>query len=70
MCSEMYRSTVQRYNTMRTLATVTLIAGGALTVLGTTLLIVGPSAQPSERARRKAVEPVLGLGVFGVRGAL
>jgi hypothetical protein len=70
MCSEMYRSTVQRYNTMRTLATVTLIAGGALTVLGTTLLIVGPSAQPSERARRKAVEPVLGFGVVGVRGSL
>ena len=70
MCSEMYRSTVQRYNTMRTLATVTLIAGGALTVLGTTLLIVGPSAQPSERARGKSLEPVLGLGVVGVRGSL
>lgn len=70
MCSEMYRSTVQRYNTMRTLATVTLIAGGALTVLGGTLLIVGPSAQPSERARRKSVEPVLGLGVVGVKGSL
>jgi hypothetical protein len=70
MCSEMYRSTVQRYNTMRTLATVTLIAGGALTVLGGTLLIAGPSAQPSERARKKSVEPVLGLGVVGVKGSL
>jgi hypothetical protein len=70
MCSEMYRSTVQRYNTMRTLATVTLIAGSALTVLGTTLLIAGPSAQPSERARKSSVEPVLGLGVVGVRGSL
>lgn len=70
MCSEMYRSTVQRYNTMRTLATVTLLAGSALTVLGTTLLIVGPSAQPAERARQKPVEPILGLGVVGVRGTL
>jgi tetratricopeptide (TPR) repeat protein len=71
MCSETYRSTVQRYDTMRTLATVTLIAGGALTVLGTTLLIVGPSAQPSERARSKpAVEPIIGLGVVGVKGSL
>jgi hypothetical protein len=70
MCSEMYRSTVQRYNTMRTLATVTLIAGGALTVLGGTLLIAGPSAQPSERARKKSIEPVLGLGVVGVKGSL
>jgi hypothetical protein len=69
-CSEMYRSTVQRYNTMRTLATVSLIAGGALTVLGGTLLIAGPSAQPSERARKKSVEPLLGLGVVGVRGTL
>jgi tetratricopeptide (TPR) repeat protein len=70
MCSEMYRSTVQRYNTMRTVATVTLIAGGALTVLGGTLLIAGPSAQPSERAGKKSIEPVLGLGVVGVKGTL
>jgi hypothetical protein len=69
-CSEMYRSTVERYDTMRTLATVTLVAGGVLTVLGTTLLIVGPSAQPAERARRKPIEPIVGLGVVGVRGSL
>jgi tetratricopeptide (TPR) repeat protein len=69
-CSEMYRSTVQRYDTMKTVATVTLIAGAALTVLGTTLLIVGPSAQPSERARKQQIEPVLGLGVVGVKGSL
>lgn len=70
MCSEMYRSTVKRYNTMRTLATVSLIAGGALTVLGGALLIAGPSAQPSERAHNKTIEPMLGLGSLGVRGTL
>ena len=70
MCGEMYRSTVERYNTMRTLATVTLIAGGALTVLGGTLLIAGPSAQPSERAHKRSLEPLVGLGALGVKGSL
>jgi hypothetical protein len=72
MCSEMYRSTVQRYDTMRTLATVTLIAGGALTVLGTTLLIAAPSSNAAQRdrARRRAIEPVIGLTGIGLKGSL
>lgn len=73
MCSETFRSTVQRYNTMRTLATVTLIAGGTLTVLGASLLIAQPSetSSPSDRApQARKLEPIVGWGVLGVRGQL
>jgi hypothetical protein len=75
LCSEMYRSTVQRYDTMRVLATVTLVTGGVLTVLGTTLLIAAPAANTSDHVRRvptkpAPIEPILGLGGIGVRGTL
>jgi hypothetical protein len=69
-CGEMYRSTVERYNTMRTVATVTLVAGGALVVLGTTLLVAQPSPQPRDRAARPGLEPLIGLGSVGLRGSL
>lgn len=70
LCSDMYRSTVERYDTMRMLATVTLVAGGVLTALGTTLLIAAPSSRASEHARQPHVEPIVGLGGIGVRGSL
>jgi tetratricopeptide (TPR) repeat protein len=70
LCSETYRSTVQRYDAMRMIATVTLVAGGVLTVLGTTLLIAAPPSNASEHARQAPVEPMLGLGSIGLRGRL
>jgi hypothetical protein len=70
LCSEMYRSTVRRYDTMRVLATVTLVTGGALTALGTTLLIAAPSGHASEHVQQPAIEPMIGLGSIGVRGNL
>jgi hypothetical protein len=70
LCSEMYRSTVRRYDTMRVLATVTLVTGGVLTVLGTTLLIAAPSGHASEHVRQAPIEPIIGLGGIGVRGSL
>lgn len=72
-CSEMYRTTVRRYDTMRTLATITLVAGGALTVLGTGLLIAQPSSYSGERAVQRpspTIEPVLGFGAVGLKGNL
>ena len=70
LCSEMYRSTVRRYDAMRVLATVTLVTGGVLTVLGTTLLIAAPSAHAAEHVRQAPIEPIIGLGSVGVRGSL
>jgi len=67
-CTGAYRSEVERYDTLRTLSTVTLIAGGTLAVTGLALLI----ARPTERRERASasVVPWVGLGHVGVRGEL
>lgn len=65
-CSTAFRSDVDRYDTLRTLSTVTLIAGGALAATGVALLI----ARPSDRPDRARLVPFIAPGAVGVRGAL
>jgi tetratricopeptide (TPR) repeat protein len=65
-CSTAYRSEVDRYDTLRTLSTVTLLAGGALAATGLALLI----ARPAERPERARLVPFISPGGVGVRGAL
>lgn len=67
-CSAAYRSTVDRYNAMRSASTITLIAGGVFTVLGGALLLTTPSEH--ERPSQARLEPMLGLGAIGLRGSL
>jgi hypothetical protein len=66
-CSSAYQRDIERYDTLRTLSTVTLVGGGVLAALGATLLIFEPS---SERAESAAIVPLIGLGSLGVRGQL
>ena len=65
-CPAAYRSDIARYDTLRTLSTVTLIAGGTLALTGLAFLI----ARPSERAERARLVPWIGPGSAGVRGEL
>ena len=65
-CSAAYRSEVDRYDTLRMLSTVTLIAGGALAATGVALLI----ARPTDRPERAALTPLVGPGLVGLRGEL
>jgi hypothetical protein len=65
-CSSMYRGDVDRYDTLRTLSTVTLVAGGSLAVIGLGLLIM----RPTEQTERASIEPWIGPGAVGVRGEL
>jgi hypothetical protein len=59
-CAPSEQSTVDTYNTCRTLATVGFYAGGALAALGAVLLVTAPS-HPSAQA-------YVGPGSAGVRG--
>jgi hypothetical protein len=59
---------VERYDALRTASTITLIAGGAFTVLGGTLLLTRPSEH--EGTSRAALEAMLGPGSVGLRGRL
>jgi hypothetical protein len=67
-CGRVYRSTVERYDALRTASTLTLIAGGVFTVLGGTLLLARPSEH--ERVSQSTLEPILGPGSVGLRGRL
>jgi hypothetical protein len=66
-CTTAYQKDVERYDTLRTLSTVTLIAGGALTLLGVTLLVTRPT---SSTERATSLEAQLGPGAISVRGQL
>lgn len=52
-------------------STATFIAGGALVAVGTVLFLVGrhPASDASPPAAAARVEPVLGAGYAGLRGA-
>lgn len=65
-CSPMYRHDVDRYDTLRTISTITLVAGASLTAVGAAFLILRPTERP-ERAR---VEPWIAPGAVGLRGEL
>jgi hypothetical protein len=67
-CGMAERSTVERYDALRTASTITLIAGGVFTVLGGALLLTRPSEH--ERTSQSKLEPMLGLGSVGLRGRL
>jgi hypothetical protein len=67
LCGPSYYADVDSYDTLKTVSTVTLIAGGAATVLGGVLLLIRGD-RPSEHAA--AIEPTLGFGSLGVRGQL
>jgi hypothetical protein len=68
-CPQEYSSDIDRYNTLRTTATITLISGGVLAALGVTLLLAGPSEHAESRQQAK-LQPWIGLGSIGVRGQL
>jgi hypothetical protein len=67
-CGMAERSTVDRYDALRTASTITLIAGGIFTVLGGALLLTRPSEH--ERISQSKLEPMLGPGSVGLRGQL
>ncbi|MET0387146.1 MAG: tetratricopeptide repeat protein [Polyangiales bacterium] len=66
-CTIAYQKDVDRYDTLRTVSTATLIGGGAFALLGITLLLL-PSHPSSERAAN--IQPMIGIGSVGVRGQL
>jgi hypothetical protein len=65
-CAPAYYRDVDRYETLKTASTVLLIGGGVCAALGAGLLLFRPGPS-SEHA---ALEPMLGLGTFGLRGQL
>jgi len=67
-CGMAERSTVERYDALRTASTTTLIAGGVFTVLGGALLLTRPSEH--QRTAQSRLEPMLGPGSVGLRGRL
>jgi hypothetical protein len=65
-CQPAQYSTLDTYNSLRTISTVGLISGAALLSIGAILLLTG-----SERAREStAMTPLLGPGWAGVKGRL
>ena len=59
-----YQSEIDTYQTMKTVSTISLIAGGALAVTGIILVVVAPKAKRSPTA----IMPLVGPGFFGARG--
>ncbi|MEY4575690.1 MAG: hypothetical protein RL701_393, partial [Pseudomonadota bacterium] len=68
-CPAQYESDIDRYNTLRTVSTVTLISGGVLAALGVTLLLAQPSGH-ADSGQQAKLQPLIGIGSIGVRGQL
>ena len=66
-CGPAQHDDVDSYNTLRTISTVGLIAGGTLLTLGLVLLLTADDGGSTEHA---SLTPELGLGWVGLRGRL
>lgn len=66
-CPESSRGDVDSYNNLRTASSIGFIAGGVGVAAGLVLVFTAPKS-PSARSRR-GVQPFVGLGSAGVRGA-
>jgi hypothetical protein len=66
-CGPASYGTLDTYDQLKTVSTISLIAGGALLSLSTVLLLTGGEPASAEHAR---IEPMFGWGVAGVRGQL
>jgi hypothetical protein len=65
-CAPAYHSDVDRYETLKTVSTGLLIGGGVCTLVGAGLLLFH-GEQTSEHAM---LQPMIGFGTVGLRGAL
>ncbi|HEX7477117.1 MAG TPA: hypothetical protein VF331_04885 [Polyangiales bacterium] len=66
-CGPASYGTLDTYEQLKTVSSISLIAGGALLSLSTVLLLTGGEPVSAEHAR---LEPMLGWGMAGVRGQL
>jgi hypothetical protein len=62
-----YGAEVNMYQTMSTISTIGLVAGGALAVTGVILIATAPKAKAT-KASVATVTPLVGLGYFGLQG--
>jgi hypothetical protein len=65
-CPESARGDVDSYNTLRTVSTIGFIGGGVGVAAGAVLLLTAPRSASGTRGR---VQPYVGIGHAGVRGA-
>jgi hypothetical protein len=66
-CPESSRGDVDSYNNLRTVSSIGFIAGGVGVAAGLVLVFTAPKSAPEQSRRR--VQPFVGLGTAGVRGA-
>jgi hypothetical protein len=66
-CPESSRGDVDSYNNLRTFSSIGFIGGGVGVAAGLVLVLTAPKSPPAEARRR--VQPFVGLGTAGVRGA-
>lgn len=66
-CPESSRGDVDSYNNLRTVSSIGFIGGGVGVAAGIVLVLTAPKTPP-EKSRR-GVQPFVGLGAAGVRGA-
>jgi hypothetical protein len=66
-CPESARSDVDSYNNLRTVSSIGFIGGGVGVAAGLVLVLTAPKSTPVETVKR--VQPFVGLGSAGVRGA-
>lgn len=66
VCPASQQDTIDSGKTMATVSTVGFVVGAVGLGLGSVLLLTSPSASPTAKRR---VEPQIGLGSIGLRGA-